>query len=1210
MRIGFFILTTLLYQSSVVFSQTIYASGTVRYYDSQLQIWKPLTGVEVKQLNGTPSYTDANGRYSVPVGANWIVPDQVTVYVFFRNQYIDLRGAVTTRSDSRTAFKEINPPPFYLPGDEFSHMDFDFTDDWGNYAKIFDYANKAANFSIAQGFIPAKCIVKYPLQASIVNQVWIGANGSFFWPFETMSTNSVAFQAIANAYLPIIPLVATLFGYTGEMTQNAIYINDLVKYYPSTVYHEYAHFIMKQKRGDWSVSKTEYISGFPTNHDPEASQQNSRQAYLEGWANFYELAVLGWVANPSSPYSVGKYSVGHVSNGYNHELTVANAFWDFYDPVNDENFQTSYTNIFNVLGEKQNLMSEFISALAHKSYLTDAQRNAGINLMTLNKMSPITSYGNATMYAKNDFNGGIVNINGGDVNTSTLGGAFSATELWMSTYRPLLAKEQMYDNYQRLFKHTNPISPSDTWTTGDPQKKNFTETWGVYTDALTFAANFDRVCNITLAKYGLESGTTLESSVNSYRDGIPISLSAPDITQNGITYKFLNWSDGSIANPRPVTVNQHESFTANYKGHLFSSSPNATANNNQRKIAQSSNGTYFMVYESKNKIWFAKSTNGTNWTNEVVIGEDVNNQNTVRSPSLFVTGSRVAAVWYETDENTNGFGSSSVCFRFYENNSWSNTIDRISYFSPPAVGYDAAPVITSDHIGDNGNNVVVAWNEPSGIAISRKRNGNWDTVRFVPNTNGNCVRPSIVSYYYSDIYALIWENKNNESISYVEIVNNSPMQFGPQYQVSPSGWYGNQRPTIGITSDLRRVIAWQSFDNVAEGTSVHVRTKSAAGIWDNLITSFSTNSSSAPKPVVGTYLSNNKYTVAWETDGNIYSAKYNGGYWDSPMLIASGNNGGANLSSINQSSTTLLALWKKPNGSLNISSSGIHQFNIAEKINAAEEKIAAFRLNKHIIFYLDSIPSLAAKGYKGMIGFEIAGLSKQSANGNTTVDVKGKVRALNSDKFSIGANGEVLKIAAAYYAKGLVIPEKSKLTEINSLVSVSVKDAQTDETLKEVWKVPFARLANATTTDGEFRTMNIQLNGLKGKEIYLDVNIAAECEPLFVDDYYIYGTEDTKMRKFFEQSSIVPTKYVLYQNYPNPFNPTTNIKFDLVEPQYVTLKVYNSLGQEVRTVASDYYEAGSHEVQFNASSLSSGTYFYKIQTGNKLTAAKNLILLK
>lgn len=303
-------------------------------------------------------------------------------------------------------------------------MDFDFTGDWGNYAKIFDHANKAANFSITNGFTPAQCIVKYPLQSSIVDQIWISASGSFFWPFETMSTNSAAFQAIANAYVPIIPLVATLFGYAGEMTQNAIYINDLEKYDVATVYHEYGHFLMKQKRGDWPVSKTEYINGdVPIAHDPTDSQQNECQSYIEGWSDFYSLAVEDWVANPASPYTSRRWSVGDVgSDGYKHELTVGNAFYDFYYPP--KGFSASFANILNVIGEKQDFMKDFVSTLAHKTYFTDPQRNAGISIMNQNKMNPLIPYGNATMYVKNDFNGGIVNINSGDVNTTPLGGAF------------------------------------------------------------------------------------------------------------------------------------------------------------------------------------------------------------------------------------------------------------------------------------------------------------------------------------------------------------------------------------------------------------------------------------------------------------------------------------------------------------------------------------------------------------------------------------------------------------------------------------------------------------------------------------------------------------------------------------------------------------------------------------------------------------------
>jgi len=75
----------------------------------------------------------------------------------------------------------------------------------------------------------------------------------------------------------------------------------------------------------------------------------------------------------------------------------------------------------------------------------------------------------------------------------------------------------------------------------------------------------------------------------------------------------------------------------------------------------------------------------------------------------------------------------------------------------------------------------------------------------------------------------------------------------------------------------------------------------------------------------------------------------------------------------------------------------------------------------------------------------------------------------------------------------------------------------------------------------------------------------------------------------------VPDAYSLYQNYPNPFNPATTISFDLPEQAFVTLKVYNMLGQEVASlVENELMDDGTQEFQFDASNLSSGVYFYRI----------------
>ncbi|MCW8995710.1 MAG: T9SS type A sorting domain-containing protein, partial [Psychromonas sp.] len=88
------------------------------------------------------------------------------------------------------------------------------------------------------------------------------------------------------------------------------------------------------------------------------------------------------------------------------------------------------------------------------------------------------------------------------------------------------------------------------------------------------------------------------------------------------------------------------------------------------------------------------------------------------------------------------------------------------------------------------------------------------------------------------------------------------------------------------------------------------------------------------------------------------------------------------------------------------------------------------------------------------------------------------------------------------------------------------------------------------------------------------------------------------------------TDFRLEQNYPNPFNPSTTINFSVPnENTLVSLKIYNSLGQEVGTLINQIVPAGNHEVQFDASSLSSGVYFYTLNAGN-FVESKKMILMK
>ncbi len=88
-----------------------------------------------------------------------------------------------------------------------------------------------------------------------------------------------------------------------------------------------------------------------------------------------------------------------------------------------------------------------------------------------------------------------------------------------------------------------------------------------------------------------------------------------------------------------------------------------------------------------------------------------------------------------------------------------------------------------------------------------------------------------------------------------------------------------------------------------------------------------------------------------------------------------------------------------------------------------------------------------------------------------------------------------------------------------------------------------------------------------------------------------------------------PKGYALAQNYPNPFNPTTTIGYELPVASEVSLTVYDVLGKEVMTLVKARQEAGSYRVNVNASGLSSGVYFYRLQAGS-FVATKKMMLVK
>lgn len=157
--------------------------------------------------------------------------------------------------------------------------------------------------------------------------------------------------------------------------------------------------------------------------------------------------------------------------------------------------------------------------------------------------------------------------------------------------------------------------------------------------------------------------------------------------------------------------------------------------------------------------------------------------------------------------------------------------------------------------------------------------------------------------------------------------------------------------------------------------------------------------------------------------------------------------------------------------------------------------------------------------------------------------------------------------------------------------------------------ISFPGTSGGGSVYGNFVRKAYGLNLVAGQTVWIGfryfTNTSVDGYAVYLDDVMI-GSPNVGVNP---NGTNLPDKFVLEQNYPNPFNPTTNIRFSLPQATNVQLIIYNSMGQEVKSLVNEYKNAGSYTVDFNASSLASGTYFYKLIT-NEFTETKKMTLVK
>lgn len=148
-------------------------------------------------------------------------------------------------------------------------------------------------------------------------------------------------------------------------------------------------------------------------------------------------------------------------------------------------------------------------------------------------------------------------------------------------------------------------------------------------------------------------------------------------------------------------------------------------------------------------------------------------------------------------------------------------------------------------------------------------------------------------------------------------------------------------------------------------------------------------------------------------------------------------------------------------------------------------------------------------------------------------------------------------------------------------------------------------LKNLTTTTNTFYLWSVDLKLSLADDYKIKITSVADSTVKTISEKQFSIVNSASSIYNDEQ---LPKEFSLSQNYPNPFNSATLIRFQLIESNFTTLKIYNSLGKEIASLINDYIDKGIHSIQWNIADFPSGVYYYCLKSGNNVTTKKLTIL--
>ncbi len=688
-----------------------------------------------------------------------------------------------------------------------------------------------------------------------------------------------------------------------------------------------------------------------------------------------------------------------------------------------------------------------------------------------------------------------------------------------------------------------------------------------------------------------QSGSNLYAGT--YQDGVFLS------TNNGTTWKAINNGIGSFNDIFSIAVSGSNLFVLGYyyDGNyalIFSSTDNGA---NWTRVDNNFESNHIMTLVTMGTNLFAgtdqrgvflSANNGATWTN-------VNNGlNTKRIRYLTVSDTNIYAATY------NGGG---IYISTDKGVSW-------QILNSPTGGYDWSG---SDFIklSVSGNNILafegdgVIYSSDGGISwenITPNGNTQSNSAAFSPNGSGGInlivgtsnLYPNQTGIYFSADSGKSWSQKNTGLLN-LEVnalfvssngVGNSNIFAGTEGGVfisTNNGTNWAQRNT-GLTHQYINVLAANGTNLYAGAGNGGLFLSTNSGTnWTQI------NDNSFLFPITAISITNDNKIFIGTDGGGGFCSTDNGTSWkplwntmsmSSSVLSLANNSNGTGGSNIfaGGGSYDGIKLSTDNGDSWNTVNNGLDTTSTFYSIVVKDNKIYASN-NKYGVYFSINNGTNWAKIDSGLISTSIWCLAVNNSYLFAGTSNAGVFLSSND-----GTNWTAIN-------NGLTYKTISSFAVRNDTLFAGTYDGGV-----------FSSINDGTTwTQFNNGLMNDSINTLviSGSNIYVGTVAGGVWKRPLSDNEVSVPQEKNE----------VPRQFVLSQNYPNPFNPSTTISFSLPSKSFVSLKVFDMLGREVTTIVSEEMSAGNYSRQLNATTMSSGVYFYRLQAGS-FNETKKLVLLR